>query len=345
MKTQKIYKNSGNLSTHFKTKGVICLGEAVINLFAFPEGSSVKDAPTFAREPGGAPANVAVALARLGVPTGFIGKAGREPFGESLLELFQVEGVDTTYFELVPNGFTSLAFVSSPTSEKQDFTLFPGADELLRLEDINPAYLSSAKVLAYGSVTLGGNAREAALYAAKKASQMGVEVAFDANLRPVLWKNKQVARDGIMAGVRTATICKMNITELELLTNTNDVFTGSRQILQQGPKLCLITDGRNGAYFNNGRHEGWVNAYLVKTVDTTGCGDAFLAGFLAGTLDSKHPVQELSEAGLRRIVSFANACAGLTATARGAIRPLPTRLAVDAFLEKHKSSKTLKPNR
>jgi fructokinase len=311
---------------------VVCLGEALIDLFADPIGVSLQEADHFVGAPGGAPANVAVGLARLGVDVGFVGCVGRDPFGARLIELLRSEGVDTRHFRSLPGSLTTLAIVAAYGVDQRDFVLYRGADTLLRPEDLDLGYIASARVFHYGSVTLSAAGCAAAAQAAAWAARCGVLVAYDANLRLAVWPSPQAARDGILAGVAGATICKLNETELELLAGTTDLAAGSRWILDHGPRLCLVTLGPGGAYFANGRAHGHVPGFCVDGVDATGCGDGFLAGLICGLLETSLAIDDLDEVTLWRLVEFANAVGALTATCEGAMAALPHRAGVEAFL-------------
>ena len=311
---------------------VVSLGEALIDMFAGTIGVPLKEADSFIPAPGGAPANVAVALARLGVDAGFIGRVGDDPFGLLLVELLQAEGVDITHFRQIAGHPTTLALVAASSSSEQDFIIYRGADTMLGPEDLDRSYLASAKVFLYGSVTLTATSCDAALQAVTWANEDGVLVAYDANLRPALWPSLEAARQGILEGMCGVSICKVNETELELLAGTRDPSAGSRWILDRGVKLCLVTLGSDGAYFNNGRAEGHVPAFGIREVDTTGCGDAFLAGLIAGLLETSLLLQRLDASTLFRLVRFASAAAALSAEQKGAMAGLPDRAAVDAFL-------------
>jgi sugar/nucleoside kinase (ribokinase family) len=317
---------------------VISLGETVMDLFGQPSGIPLKEASSFIPAPGGAPANVAVALARLGIEVGFIGLAGDDPFGLLFTELLQAEGVDTTHFRRLAGSPTMLALVATASPNEQDFIVYRGADTKLRPQDLDRAYLASAKILIYGSVTLTGASREAALQAVAWANEDGVLVAYDANLRPALWESLGAARQGILAGMQGVSICKLNEIELELLAGTKDLATGSRWILDQGIKLCLVTLGPQGAYFNNGRAKGYVPGFRVDEVDSTGCGDAFLAGTIYGVLEASLPLEAFDDLTLRQVVRFANAAGALTATRKGAMAALPSRAAVEKFLSEHQET-------
>ena len=311
---------------------VISLGEALFDLFAGPAGSTLGAARTFTPEPGGAPANVAVGLARLGIDAGFVGRVGADSFGNRLLEMLREAGVDTTHCLPDAGGQTTIALVATSSPVDQDFVLFRGADTLLRPEHLDRAYLAAARVFTYGSVTLSAGARDAALQAARWAREDGVLVAFDANYRPAVWSAGAAARDAIAEALRCADIAKLNEVELKLLTGTDDLRAGCRRILDLGVRLCLITLGADGAWFDDGRFSGSVSGFDAEVVDTTGCGDAFLAAFLAGLVAEPRTLEELDGKALHRLVEAANAAGALNATRHGAIPGLPTRAAIDALL-------------
>lgn len=315
-----------------KVPQVVCLGEALIDLFGSPSGVPLKQAACFIPAPGGAPANVAVGLARLGASSGMVGRVGDDPFGHSLIELLQSEGVDTLHLRATGVTHTTLAFVAAASPTEQGFFICRGADATLRPEDLDRSYLASARVLVYGSVTLSAGSRSAARQAVDWAVQDRVLVVYDANLRPVLWPDLDAARQGILEGVGGASVCKLNERELELLTGSSDPEQGSRRILGLGPSLCVVTLGKDGSYFNNGRVQGHVPAFEVEVVDSTGCGDAFLAGLVLGLLESAAPPDCLDEAALQRMLILGNASGALTATQRGAMTALPTRKAVESFI-------------
>ena len=203
---------------------------------------------------------------------------------------------------------------------------------LLRPEHLDRAYLAGARVFTYGSVTLSAGARDAALQAARWAREDGVLVAFDANYRPGVWPGAAAARDTIVEALQGADIAKLNQVELKMVTGTEDLRAGSRRILDLGVRLCLITLGADGAWFDDGRVSGSVPGFGAEVVDTTGCGDAFLAAFLAGLMAEPRMLDELDRGALLRLVEAANAAGALGAARRGAITGLPTRAEIDELL-------------
>jgi fructokinase len=312
---------------------IISFGEALIDLFA-GRGVALRELKPLHPSPGGAPANVAVALARLGVKAGFVGKVGDDGYGRLLVDLLHSEGVDTSHLVVDPGGPTMLAIVDAPSPTEQHFVLYHGADALLQPEELDQAYIQSARVFIYGSVTLTQASGPAALRATRWARDAGESVIFDVNLRPTLWPDLETARRSIGDAVELATVVKLNETELEFLTGTSDPAVGSQKLLACGVHLCCVSLGGNGSYFHSGAASGHVSAFSVQVVDTTGSGDAFVAGLACQLSEFGQPVEQLSDAELRHALRFANACGALAATRLGAMRPLPTRQVVEQLLQR-----------
>lgn len=297
---------------------IVVLGEALIDLFA-DEGVPLGDAAAFRPLPGGAPANVAVALGRLGASVGFVGKVGDDAFGELLQATLASNRVDTRYFDSDAGAPTMLAVVAVPTADEPQFILYNGANELLRPADVPTRYIERADVFVFGSVTLATRSREAALGAAELARNAGNHVIFDVNLRPALWPDLVVARTVIETALRTANIVKANGVELEFLTGTTEPAEGCRALLDRGAELCCISLGNRGAYFANGSTSGYVSAFDVESSDTTGCGDAFVAGLALKLSELRQAVIQVGKGELNGIVRFANACGAIVATQEGAM--------------------------
>lgn len=302
---------------------IVCLGEALIDVFA-ETGVPLRDARTLSPSPGGAPANLSVALARLGADIGFIGKVGIDEYGNYLIDLLKQEGVDTTHFVAEPGAPTMLAIVATPSKDKQDFILYNGANALLRVEELPRDYIIAANFFIYGSVTLASESRQAALQAARWVKKAGKHVIFDVNLRSLIWPDMLSAKHWIKKGVDTATILKLNGEELEFLTGETDPEAGSNLLLKQGIQLCCVSLGAEGVFFNNGTFKKHVPAFSVKVKNTTGSGDAFVGGLTYGLNKQKELIENLSEQSLIQIVRFANACGAMAATKLGAMSGLPT---------------------
>jgi len=310
---------------------ITVLGEALIDLFA-ESGVALHEAKTFQPAPGGATANVAVALGRLGADVSFIGKVGEDGNGRYLIDLFADAGVDVTHFVTDPGGPTMLALVALPNPTEPEFVIYNGANGLLRTEELPKAEMLASQIYIYSAVTLPSDSREAAVEGAKWARDAGQHVIFDVNLRPLQWPNLELARQQIEGNFAIATVVKLNEHELEFFTHTDDPAKGSQFLVDQGVQLCCVSLGAEGAYFNNGRAQGHVPTFAVDVQDTTGCGDAFVAGLAIKLLELDKPLSALDEAELRSMILFANACGALTATQVGGMTAAPSLEAVGALL-------------
>jgi fructokinase len=319
---------------------VICLGELLIDFVSLESGVTLEESSGFYKAAGGAPANVAVGLAKMEVRAGFIGKVGDESFGHFLARVLQDHGVDIRELHFEKEVRTALAFVSLTKEGERDFMFYrhPSADMFLSFTEISKEYIIQAKIFHYGSISLITEpSRTATLWAAKLARDNGLVVSYDPNLRLSLWESPRQAYEGIRAGIEFARILKVSEEELEFLTGTKKIDTGSQELLKSNPQieLVVVTLGKKGCYFYTRQCKGKVKGFSVKAVDTTGAGDGFVAGLLARLMEKKEQLPEignLNEAQWREIFQYANAVGALTTTRKGAIPGLPTREEVAIFL-------------
>jgi fructokinase len=314
---------------------VISLGEALIDFVSLESGVDLIESPGFLKAPGGAPGNVACGLAKLGVSAAFIGKVGEDPFGHFLEQTFSNAGVDTSPMLFSTEARTGLAFVSLTRTGERDFVFYrnPSADMLLRPEEIDEAIIASGKVFHFGSITrIVEPSKSATLRALQIAKENGLLVSYDPNLRESLWDTLDHARREIIAGLDDADIVKVSEEELELITGHKGIEGGAAELLDGGIKLVAVTRGARGCYYANPRAAGMLDGFEVQVVDTTGCGDGFVAGMLVKVLESGVPPDEIGAEGLREAFTYANAVGALTATTKGAIPALPGAEAVEGFL-------------
>jgi fructokinase len=314
---------------------VVCLGEALIDFVALESGVDLIHASGFQKAPGGAPANVACGLAKLGVPAAFIGKVGDDPFGHFLEQTFAAEGVDTSSMIFDGQARTGLAFVSLTASGERDFAFWrnPSADMRLTPEEIDAELIASARAFHFGSITrIGEPSRSATLRALDIARGHGLLISYDPNLRESLWDSLAHARQEIIAGLENCDLVKVSEEELALITGHEDIVRGARELVERGIGLVAVTRGAAGCYYDNGQAAGYVEGFQVPVVDTTGCGDGFVAAMINRVLAAGWLVGELTEAELRQAFVYANAVGAVTATAKGAIPALPTPAQVEAFL-------------
>ena len=305
---------------------VITHGELLIDFVPTVTGVELIEAPAFIKAPGGAPANVAAGLARLGVSAGFLGQVGDDPFGRFLAQTLRDAGVDVTTLSFSAQARTALAFVSLRADGERDFMFYrhPSADMLYSVADVDvhAAALRSARAFHFGSISLIGEpARAATLRAIALARAGGALISYDPNLRLPLWPSAASAREGMLLGLEHAAIVKVSEEELAFLTGASDETEALARLWRPGLKMVAITRGAAGSTYVTPRFRGNVPGIPVTAVDTTGAGDAFMAGLLRGVLANPGVLEAEDE--LIRVYRFANATGALTATRRGAIPALP----------------------
>jgi fructokinase len=314
----------------------ITLGELLIDFVSTESGVSLIEAPSFQKAAGGAPANVAVGLSRLGIRSGFIGKVGEDDFGHFLAQTLEQNGVDISGLRYSRQARTMLAFVSVAADGERDFMFYrhPSADMLLGPDEIDRDYLASAQVLHHGSISMIGEpSRSATLAAIEAAAEKGLWISYDPNLRPALWPSLRAARQTLLQAWKTAHVIKVSQEEMAFLSNEEDWTQAARKLWHDGLRLLVVTDGSRGCNYVTPAVRGHVPTYDVKVVDTTGAGDGFVAGLLAGLLERERAWADREE--LEEVLRLANAVGALTTTRRGAIPALPSRADVCALLHEH----------
>lgn len=311
----------------------ICLGELLIDFVPTVTGTGLTDAPAFIKAPGGAPGNVAVGLARLGVKSAFMGKVGDDAFGHFLADTLAEAGVDVGPLRFSTEARTALAFVSLRSDGEREFMFYrhPSADMLFTPREVDMDAISRAQLLHFGSISLIGEpSRSATLYAVDAARAAGGLVSYDPNLRLPLWPDADAARKGLLLGLSKAHIVKLSDDESEFLTGLSDLKAACQALWHEDLKLMVVTRGRTGCVYFTPNFTGMVESFTVEAVDATGAGDGFVAGLLQGLLADPTLIQ--NEARLRELCRFANAVGALATTERGAIPALPDRERVREFL-------------
>ena len=314
---------------------IVCLGELLIDMFPAEIGRRLVEVSAFNPKPGGAPANVAVAAKRLGSSSAFIGKVGDDAFGHFLRDTLANEGVETKGMRLDNEARTTLVFVALIDENTPEFIFYrnPGADMMLRADELDLGLLQQAKVLHFGSISLISEpSRSATFESVRIAREAGALISFDVNYRPSLWPNPNDAYTTMMTMLPQANLVKVNEDELKLVSGSGDLETGSHALLQHGPELCVVTLGPDGSFFNTAKGHEQVPGYNVETIDAVGCGDAFTAGLLTQLVDKGNWRDKLSPDKLNKILRYANAVGALTATKQGVIPALPTVGEVETFL-------------
>lgn len=315
------------------TCDVITLGELLIDFVPTISGVTLVEAPAFKKAPGGAPANVAAGLAKLGVSCAFLGKVGDDAFGQFLKGTLDEVGVDTSGLVFSHEARTALAFVSLRADGEREFMFYrhPSADMLYTPGEVATDLIASAKIFHFGSISLITEpSRSATLAAIDAAHANGLLVSYDPNLRLALWPDAHAAREGMLSVWELADLIKVSDEELAFLTGFADIDAAVDQLWHDRLQLMVVTLGRGGSRYYTTECRGAVPGFRVDSVDTTGAGDGFVAGLLFGLLN--HPDDWQDEAQLRGICRLANAVGALTTTQRGAIPALPTLQQVQQFL-------------
>lgn len=311
---------------------VVCFGDLLMDFVPTESGLAFSDLPTFKPVPGGAAANVAVGLAKLGRNSAFMGKVGDEPFGHLLIQTLRREGVDVDAIRTESRARTALAFVTLAKDGERDFMFYrhPSADMLFTPAEVDQEKIESAPIFHFDSISLAAEQpRETALFAADLARASGKLISYDVNLRLPLWRDADEAKAGILDGMARADVVKLSDDELDFMTGSRSA-DAIRSFWRDGLKLVVLSLGSEGCIAVTERGEQVIRSISVDAVDTTGSGDAFVAGLLAGL--SENPGLLDDDQAIAATCRLANIAGALTATARGAIPSLPTQEQVELHL-------------
>ncbi|GLT63329.1 hypothetical protein SLA2020_359020 [Shorea laevis] len=305
---------------------IVSFGEMLIDFVPDVAGVSLAESTGFLKAPGGAPANVACAITRLGGSAAFIGKVGDDEFGRMLVDILKQNGVNGEGVSFDKEARTALAFVTLKTNGEREFMFYrnPSADMLLKESELNMGLIKMAKIFHYGSISLISEpCRSAHMAAMKAAKDTGILLSYDPNVRLPLWPSPQAARDGIKSIWNYADFIKVSDEEVAFLTNGDpqkeDVVLS---LWSDNLKLLVVTDGEKGCRYFTKNFRGKVEGFSVKTVDTTGAGDAFVGAFLVAVAKDLSIFND--EGKLKEALVFANACGAICTTQKGAIPALPT---------------------
>ncbi|NMG20256.1 carbohydrate kinase family protein [Brasilonema bromeliae] len=318
---------------------VLCLGEILFDRLADQLGRKLEEVESWTAYPGGAPANVACALVKLGTPVAFIGTLGEDAPGHELVELLEKIGVDTTGVQRHPTAPTRQVNVVRSLEGDRTFAGFKDyettefADTRLKADQIPQELFQAADFLALGTLGLAYPESGQAIHRAlQMAEQYDVKILLDVNWRPVFWTNPDIAPQKIQELFKHIDFIKLSKEEAEWLFDTAD--PGAITYRLDTVEGVLVTDGENGCAYCLGENEGKLPAFSLPVVDTTGAGDSFVAGFIHQLLT--HGIQSLNDSETaRRIVTYASATGALTTMKPGAIASQPTADEVEAFLASH----------
>ena len=302
---------------------VVALGELLID---FTQQSVDGDGyPTLAAHPGGAPGNFLAALSKYGARTALLGKVGEDDFGRLLRNTLDAAGIDTRGVVSDPAVFTTLAFVTLREGERSfSFARKPGADAMLRADEVDMSLIRRARAFHFGSLSLTGEpAREATRRAVACAKEGGRLVTFDPNLRPPLWDSLVRAREEILWGLDQADVVKLSHEEVSFLWDCGEEEGARRLLEEHGVGLAMVTLGPRGCLLANRRGRAAAPSPRVRAVDTTGAGDIFGGAAVSRLLKLGKAPEALEEAELAAVARFAATAAGLSIEKPGGIPSIP----------------------
>jgi len=308
-----------------KKYDVVALGELLVDFIYYSESDSGN--PVFEANPGGAPCNVLSMLTMLGRKTAFIGKVGRDMFGDMLTKAVEQQGIATECLIADSAVNTTLAFVHKLPDGDRDFSFYrnPGADMMLRADEVDEKLIGSAEIFHFGSLSLTDEpVRSATVKALDIAKKAGVIRSFDPNLREPLWKNLDEAHEQIAYGLKNCDILKISDNEIIWFTGKQDFDEGIRCLRKDYPDIRLIclSMGMDGSSAYYGDTKAFEAAFLnERTIETTGAGDTFCGCMLDSVLS--HGLDGLTDDVLHEMLIRANAAASLVTTRKGALRVMP----------------------
>lgn len=307
-----------------KKYDVVALGELLID---FTEnGISGQGNALFEANPGGAPCNVLAMLQKLGHRTAFLGKVGNDIFGHRLAEVLKETGIDATGLCMDDAVRTTLAFVETKPDGDRDFSFYrnPGADMMLRADELREGMLCDAKIFHFGTLSMTHEpVRSATKRAVAVAKEAGALISFDPNIREPLWDSFDAAKEAVRFGLSVCDILKISDNEIQWLTGKEDYTEGIRVVQKEYDiPLILLSMGRDGSRAYYGERMVEAAPFLQEsTIETTGAGDTFGGCCLHYIL--AHGLKNLTEEQLKEMLTFANAAASIITTRKGALRVMP----------------------
>ncbi|MCR5419386.1 MAG: carbohydrate kinase [Lachnospiraceae bacterium] len=308
---------------------ILCIGEMLID---FTPVENMKN--TYTANPGGAPANVAVAVARNGVKAGFLGKLGNDDFGKLLINTLENDGVEILLPQLTDEATTTLAFVTLDETGDRSFTFArkPGADLLLDENDVSGIDYSEWDIVHFGSVSQSGSpSKEAVLHSVKKAKEKGKLISFDINYRDKIWSYDDCKKE-VEKVIPYVDMLKISEEELGFVGGEDNILPYMKE---HNIAVVVLTLGKDGAriYFENEMRQ--IPSMNVKVVDTTGAGDAYWGGFLSCLLSEN--VKNTSDITMDKLVragKYGAVSGGLCIQKHGGIPALPYKDDIINCLEK-----------
>lgn len=312
-------------------KKVICPGEALIDFVSSDIGKNIKGTNTFVKKAGGAPANVAAAISKLGVESYFCGTVGKDAFGDFLEETFKKNNINTSLMFKLEDHNTTFAFVSLMENGERDFEFARDADSCLNCDMIN-VDLNEFDLYHFGSATafLDGELKDTYYKLKDYALKNNKIISFDANYRESLFgRKKDEFIKCSIDFIKDSHIVKLSEEEACLISGKNDIYIASEYIINLGCKNLIITLGKDGALVSTQDYKEIIETIPIKMKDATGAGDAFIGAVISQFLI-------MPDKDIRDIVKYANIVGGITTTRIGALESIPTIDEVNEFILSNK---------
>jgi len=319
---------------------IYSIGEALIDFIPKQKGVQLKEVTEFERVPGGAPANVAAAVAKLGGKSSFVSKLGIDAFGDVIIDALSNAGVDTSKVLRTSKANTGLAFVSLTKDGEREFSFYrkPSADMLLNESEVADILFNEGDILHFCSVDLiDAPVKGAHVKVIDNALKEGVLVSFDPNVRLPLWESASDCKKAILEFIPKTHILKISDDELEFITGIMDEKSALESLFVGNVELVIYTMGKKGARFITQTKEVDVDAFNISVEDTTGAGDSFIGAVLYMLQDkriNREMLSQLSNSEIVEILTFANACAAIVSQKKGVISILPSKKEVENMIEK-----------
>ncbi len=307
------------------SKRIYCIGELLIDFVAEKQGADLSKATLFTKKAGGAPANVACAISKLGGKSAFIGCVGNDPFGTFLLNTLDAFDVDLSLVQRSQT-FTTLAFVSLAENGERDFVFSRGADRELTYDSSVKVVIKDNMVhLGAATALLGGPLEKAYGHYLFDAITENAFISFDPNFRADLWKDKEATFiKKSMAYIEKSHLCKFSLEEAQMISKKSSLTEACAVLHNVGAQIIAVTLGSEGTFVSTKNTQQTIPTIPVTPVDTTGAGDAFIGCLLQqiSTLPSHNHILE-NDTKLMDMVVNANKAGAITTTGYGAIESLP----------------------
>ncbi len=302
---------------------ILCIGEALIDMICTDKGTSLTNGEHFLKKPGGAPTNVAAAIASLGGNVTLAAKVGADPFGKQLIEVMKDFGVSTNWMLEDANSFTTFAFVSLMEDGERDFVFNRGADGQLSESDLEGINLDDFSIIHFGSATafLAGSLQQAYIAMLQKALDKNIFISFDPNFRQLLFKNNtEIFIEQSWNFMEQSHFFKVSDEEAMLLTKSSSVNDASKILSKKTKATFAITLGKEGTMLVHQKNITIIPSIAVNPVDTTGAGDAFVGAVLYQlSMHNFQMIQDLGTEDWKQIIANANKAGARTCEYMGAM--------------------------